>query len=355
MRLSEITKKLEKAFPKNMAESWDNVGLLIGEKNKDVKKIQISLDATDRVIEEAVKNKADLIITHHPLIFSPLKAINDSTLLGKKIMKLIKNDIALYSMHTNLDSAENGLNRYIAEIIGAKESKIIAENHLDIYKLSVYVPKENYQEIIKKVRETGISIEEYDDVSYSTECLERYRRSGEDNVYTVNNIKVEVIGEKGKMFQLLNEIKKIHPYREMAYEIFSVENRYVAGGIGRVFSLENPIPFREYVDLIKEKLSIENLRIVAESEEKTVKKVAVVNGSGMSFFKKIKKLGVDVFITGDIKYHEALDAAEEGLDLIDLGHYESEHFFNRLVIRELGEVDDIETYIMNEKPIFKYR
>ncbi|WP_320045785.1 Nif3-like dinuclear metal center hexameric protein [uncultured Ilyobacter sp.] len=355
MRLSEITKRLEKAFPKNMAESWDNVGLLIGEKNKDVKKIQISLDATDRVIEEAVKNKADLIITHHPLIFSSLKAINDSTLLGKKIMKLIKNDIALYSMHTNLDSAENGLNRYIAEIIGAKESKIIADHYLDIYKLAVYVPKENHQEIIKKVRETGISLEGYDDVSYSTECLERYRLSGEDNVYTVDNIKVEVIGEKGKMFQLLNEIRKIHPYSEVAYEIFSVENRYTGGGIGRVFSLENPLSFKEYVDLIKEKLSIENLRIVAENEEKPVKKVAVINGSGMSFFKKIKKLDVDVFVTGDIKYHEALDAAEEGLDLIDFGHYESERFFNRLVVRELSGLSDVETYIMNEKPIFKYR
>jgi len=355
VRLSEITKKLEKAFPKDIAESWDNVGLLVGEKNKDIKKIQISLDATEKVIEEAVKNNADLIITHHPLIFSPLKAINDSTLLGKKIMKLIKNDIALYSMHTNLDSAENGLNKYVAEIIGARESKIIAENYRDVYKLAVYVPKENHKEVLKKVQETGVSLEGYDDVSYSTECIERYRISGEDNAHTVDNIKVEVIGEKGKMFQLLNEIRKIHPYDQVPYEIFSVENRYLKGGIGRVFSLEKPVLFKEYVNLVKEKLSIENLRIVAENEEKSVKKVAVVNGSGMSFFKKIKKLGVDVFVTGDIKYHEALDAAEEGLDLIDLGHYESEHFFNRLVVRELIELTDVETYIMNEKPIFKYR
>ncbi len=355
MRLSEIIKKLEKAFPKDMAESWDNVGLLVGERNRDIKKIQISLDATERVIEEAVKNKVDLILTHHPLIFSPLKTVTDSSLLGKKIIKLIKNDIALYSMHTNLDSAENGLNRYIAELLGGKESKIIAEHHRDIYKLAVYVPKENYQDVVKKIQETEFSLEGYEGVSYSTECVESYKVSGEDNIYMVDNIKVEVIGEKVKIFRLLNEIRRIHPYDEVAYEIFSIENKYTDGGIGRFFSLENPVLFKEYVNFIKEKLSIENLRIVAENEDKIVKKVAVVNGSGMSFFKKIKKLGADVFITGDIKYHEALDATEEGLDLIDLGHYESEHFFNHLVTRELAEFTDVEIDVLNEKPVFKYR
>lgn len=355
MRLSEIIKKLEKAFPKDMAESWDNVGLLVGERNRDVKKIQISLDATEGVIEEAIKNKVDLIITHHPLIFSPLKMVNDSTLLGKKIIKLIKNDIALYSMHTNLDSAENGLNRYIAELLGGKESKIIAEHYFDICKLGVYVPKENHQDIIKKVKETGVSLEGYEGVSYSTGCIEKYKFSGEENVYTVDNIKVEVIGERAKIFQLLNEIRKIHPYKEVAYEIFTIENKYKDGGIGRFFSLENPLPFKEYVSFIKEKLLIENVRIVAENEDKIVRKVAVVNGSGMSFFKKIKKLGADVFITGDIKYHEALDAVEEGLDLIDFGHYESEHFFNHLVTRELLEFSDVKIDVLNEKPVFKYR
>ncbi|WP_319369897.1 Nif3-like dinuclear metal center hexameric protein [uncultured Ilyobacter sp.] len=355
MRLSEITKKLEKTFPRDMAESWDNVGLLVGERNKDIKKIQISLDATEGVIEEAVKNKVDLIITHHPLIFSPLKAVNDSTMLGKKIIKLIKNDIALYSMHTNIDSAENGLNRYIAELIGAKESKIISQHYRDIYKLAIYVPKESYLEVIRKIQDMGVSLEGYDGVSYSTECLERYKLSGEEDVYTINNMKIEVIGEKSKMFQVLNEIRKIHSYDEVAYEIFSIENKYIDGGIGRFFSLENPLSFKDYVEFIKEKLSIEALRIVAANEEKQIKKVAVINGSGMSFLKKIKKLDVDVFITGDIKYHEALDAAEEGLDLIDLGHYESEHFFNHLVKDELFEFKDVEIKVINEKPIFKYR
>ncbi len=355
MKLLQITKELEKKFPKYGAESWDNVGLLVGEKNKEIKKIQISLDATENVIEKAVENGVDLIITHHPLIFSPLKTINDSNLTGKKIIKLIKNDVALYSMHTNLDSAENGLNSYVSKLLGGKESRIIDEHCTVIYKLSVYVPAANYFEVIKKIEGAGVSLNGYEGVSYSTECVERYKKSGEESMYIVNNKKIEIIGERIRLLEILNEIKKIHPYEEVAYEIAALENKYSNGGIGRVFSLETPIVLEDYIKFIKKKLSLENVRIVTDNEKKIINKVAVVNGSGMNFFKKAKKMGADLFITGDIKYHEALDAFEEGIDLVDFGHYESEHFFNQLVIQELDKFDSIKVEVFNEKPIFKYR
>jgi dinuclear metal center YbgI/SA1388 family protein len=355
VKLSKIIKELERLFPKEGAESWDNVGLLIGEKNLDVKKIQISLDATEGAIDNAVENGVDLIITHHPLIFSPLKVINDSTLLGRKILKLIKNNIALYSLHTNLDSAENGLNKFVAELLGGKESRIIDGNFLDVYKLSVYVPEDKYLDIIKKIKDIGISINGYQGVSYSTDCVERYQNCDSEDVYTINNKKIEAIGDKSEIFQLLNRIKKEHPYKEMAYEVISIENKYQNGGIGRVFLLENPVALDEYTDFVKNKLSIENIRLVTDNEKKMIKKVAVVNGSGMSFFKKVKKIGADLFITGDIKYHEALDAMEEGLSLMDFGHYESEHFFHHLITRELDKLTDIDIKVFNEKSVFKYR
>lgn len=355
MKLSKIIKELERTFPKDAAESWDNVGLLVGEKNQDVKNIQISLDATESVIDRAVENGVDLIITHHPLIFSPVKMINDSTLLGKKIIKLIKNGVALYSMHTNLDSAENGLNKFVSELIGGGESKVIEERFINIYKLSIYVPEEKYMDIIKKIKDMGIDVNGYQGVSYSTDCIERYQECSSEDVYISNNKKIEVIGEKGKIFQLLNEIKKIHPYKEMAYEVMPIENKYPKDGLGRIFSLETPVPLNEYADFVKNKLSIENIRMVTDDEEKLIKKVAVVNGSGMSFFRKVKKIGADLFITGDIKYHEALDAMEEGMSLIDFGHYESEHFFHHLITRELDKFEEIDIEVFNENAVFKYR
>lgn len=256
-----ITKKiinfLEEKYPKDNAEEWDNVGLLVGDNNKDIKKIQISIDATEKAIDYAVKNEIDMIITHHPLIFKPLKSIVMSELPGRKVIKLIKSGINLYSIHTNLDSSKSGLNDYILELLEIKEYKIIDINEND----------------------------------------------------------------------------------EMA-------------GIGRIYSLDNKITISEYADFIKEKMKIKNVRIISSDIETNIKKIALINGSGMSYWRKVKSLGAELFITGDINYHDALDAKEAGLNLIDIGHFESENYFSELLKEKLREMG-LEISIFNDGPIFE--
>ena len=251
-----INKELEKEFPKNLAEEWDNVGLLVGDNKREIKKIQISLDATEVAIDNAIKNSVDMIVTHHPMIFKGVKSIDNSTILGRKIIKLIENRINLYTLHTNLDSAFNGLNDYILKQLGIKESKIIDEN--------------------------------------------------------INGLNC---------------------------------------GIGRIYRLEKEISILEYINFLKEKLEIENVRVVGDVR-KNIKKIALVNGSGMSYWRKVKKLDVDLFITGDIGYHEALDAKENNLSLIDIGHFESEKCFVKL-LKTYFEKMDIDVIIYNDGPVFK--
>lgn len=257
MITKDIINFLEEKYPRSNAEEWDNVGLLVGNNKKDVKKIQLSIDATEKAVDYAAQNNVDMIVTHHPLIFKPLKSIVMSELSGRKIIKLIENGLNLYSIHTNLDSSKDGLNDYILELLEVKKYKIIDINAND---------------------ETA--------------------------------------------------------------------------GIGRMYTLEEKITILEYADFIKTKMEIKNVRVTSNDLKSEVKKIALINGSGMSYWRKVKSLGADLFITGDISYHDALDAKESGLHLIDIGHFESENCFSELLKKNLEEIG-LEVLIFNDGPVFE--
>ena len=257
MKTREIIKIIEKKFPRENAEDWDNIGLLIGDYDKEVQKIQFSIDATLEVIDNAIKEKVDMIITHHPIIFKAIKEINEQTVLGKKIRALIKNDINVYSIHTNLDSTIDGLNDYVLKKLEIEESKIL-------------------------------------DLDKEKNC-----------------------------------------------------------GLGRVFKLKTPISLSKYSDFIKEKLDISNLRVITNDLDTDIKKVVLINGSAMSYWRKAKKENIDLFITGDVSYHDALDAKEAGLSVIDFGHYESENFFSDILVKEL-KATGLNFIVFNSEPVFKF-
>lgn len=257
MITKDIINFLEEKYPRSNTEEWDNVGLLVGNNKKDVKKIQLSIDATEKAVDYAAQNNVDMIVTHHPLIFKPLKSIVMSELSGRKIIKLIENGLNLYSIHTNLDSSKDGLNDYILELLEVKKYKIIDINAND---------------------ETA--------------------------------------------------------------------------GIGRMYTLEEKITILEYADFIKTKMKIKNVRVISNDLKSKVKKIALINGSGMSYWRKVKSLGADLFITGDIGYHDALDAKESGLHLIDIGHFESENCFSELLKKNLEEIG-LEVLIFNDGPVFE--
>lgn len=257
LKVKDIIGNLEKKYPKANAESWDNVGLIVGKLNQEVRKVQLSLDTTDKVIENAIKNSADLIITHHPMIFKPVKTITTMDNLGRKIIKLIENSKSLYAMHTNLDSSKDGLNDYILNLLEVENSKVIDVNEFD------------------------------------------------------------------------NEV-----------------------GIGRLYTLSKEMNIDEYATFVKNSLKIKNIRIISENREKIIKKVALINGSGMSYWRKVKSLGADLFITGDIGYHDALDAKEAGINVFDIGHFESENCFVELLRKDI-EGMGIEVITFNDGPVFE--
>ncbi len=348
--VQDIVKRIEKKYPKNHAESWDNVGLLVGRKDSEVKKIQISLDATEEVIKKAVENSVDMIITHHPMIFSPVKSITDGNLLGNKVLTLIENKIALYTAHTNLDSTLGGLNDLVCEKLGWNDSRVIEEEYYNIFKLGVYIPQDIYDKTIKIIDKAKLELNGYEGVSYLSDSTERYKKEGE--IQESKQYKLEIIGEKGKLMEVLNSIRKVHPYDEAAYEIHPIDNNYLKNGIGRYTTLKEKTSVIDLAKDIKSKLGISDIRLISRDETREIKKIALVNGSGMSFYKKIKRMNIDLFITGDIKYHEALDAIEDGIDLLDIGHYESEHFFHELIEREIG--NDVEVLVVNDEAVFKH-
>ena len=349
MKIKSLIKKLEKNFPKNIAESWDNVGLLVGDESREITKVQVSLDATEEVIDHAIEVGANLIITHHPIIFSGIKNVTSKNLMGRKLLKLIENKIAVYSMHTNLDSAKSGLNQYICEKLGVKTSKILDEKNMDMYLLSVYIKIEFEERLKSKVEEFGLEYNGYKNVYYTSDSMESFEKVGEEEKFKNQNKKISILGEKGKLSNLLNEIKKIHPYDEVPYEMIKTENKISLGGLGRIYSLPKKIELGSYLEEVKDRLSLNNVRVVGELDKK-IKKIAVVNGGGASFLGKLEKIGVDLFITGDIKYHEALDAREMGISIFDIGHYESEYFFTDIIERYC---DDLEVEIYNDQPVFK--
>lgn len=258
MLLKDLIGLLEKKYNINLMEKWDNSGLIIGREERNISKILICLDITNDIIEQALENKADLIISHHPLIFNEIKKINSGSLLGKKILKLIENNIAVYSIHTNADSAVGGLNDFILE-------------------------------------------------------------------------KMDLHGKTEILFK--NEF----------------ENSMI-GGLGRVIELEEETEITCIIKKIKENLGLENIRVVGTKAK--IKKLAVVTGSGGSLIPHLDK-SIDLYITGDLKHHESLDAYEEGMVLIDLGHYESEVIFSELIKKDLKKEFDGDIIKAKEKHVFE--
>ena len=254
-----IINKLEESFPINLEEKWDNSGLLIGDRNSEISAIQISLDITDSVIDKAIENGCELIITHHPIIFESIKKINDSTILGKKILKLIKNGINVYSAHTNLDSAKDGLNNYIAQKLLAKDAKIMDENFYSVYKMNIFVSKSILAEVLSILNGSReLEFLEYKRVTYTSKVTERVLVNNE--IKELDSYNIQIMGEKNKLYSILNKIREKHSISEIAFEILPLENKHKTGtGLGRFFKLENPMSLEEYISFVKDKLNLSEL------------------------------------------------------------------------------------------------
>ncbi|MCX7904104.1 MAG: Nif3-like dinuclear metal center hexameric protein [Caloramator sp.] len=324
---------LEKIFPPSLAEEYDNVGLLIGDKEKNVKKILFSLDVTKETLDEAVKLGCDMIISHHPLIFTPLKKIRTDDYIGNVIIKAVKNDINIYAAHTNFDNAEEGLNDFLAKLLELDNIETLsAHKETRLYKLVVFVPK-THADVVRNVilTEGAGHIGNYSYCSFNVEGEGTFMPLegsnpfiGEKNkIEFVEEIRIETIVKEKDLKRVIASMIKAHPYEEVAYDVYPLQNS-IKHGTGRVGNLKGELGFKEFIDIIKKKFNVDNVRIVGDLDKK-VKRVGIVGGSGSSFIKDAVNKGCDVLITGDMKHHDAILAYELGLNIIDVGHYVSEY------------------------------
>lgn len=330
----EIIEQMETFAPQYLAEQWDNVGLTIGDKNKQVKKILVALDVIPPVIEEAIHIGADLIVTHHPMIlFQKIKNIQADTSLGKKIYDLIKNDISAYCAHTNLDIAFGGTNDVLAKLAGLENIEILEQTDAEqLKKIVVYVPKQHQEILRKAICDAGAGfIGNYSNCTFSSEGTGTFLPLEDTKPYLgkqgilerVQEVRLETIVPNSLLHTVLEAIKKVHPYEEPAYDIYTVEQKGKRYGIGRIGTLKEGMTFEQYSIFLKKQLSLDSIRIVGE-KNKNIKTVALCTGSGVEFMEQAKKMGADAYLTGDIKFHEAQRAVEMGLCVADVTHYASE-------------------------------
>ncbi|MBC3798170.1 Nif3-like dinuclear metal center hexameric protein [Acetobacterium tundrae] len=335
VKLSDVIRSIETVAPKNLAEDWDNVGLQVGASKQVIERILITLDVTVDVVAEAVDKKADLIIAHHPFIFNGLKTLSADYQKGQIITQLIKNDIALYVAHTNLDKAENGLNDYLAHLLGLKSIQTLDPSDPKSYfKLVVYAPAEATDKIIDVFGKNGAgSIGVYDYCTYRSSGIGTFRPLqganpfiGEvDAITSVDEDRIEAIVPEELLKQLILQLKKNHPYEEMAYDIIPLENgKFInQNGLGKIGRLENPLKSQDFIDHVKKILNLPSLRGAGVIPE-TIRRVALCSGAGADMIGLAKAKKADVLITGDLKHHDGQRALENNFWVLDAGHYGTE-------------------------------
>ena len=350
MQLKTLIKMVEKKYPLELAYEWDNVGLIVGDIDAEVENVLVTLEANESIIDEAIKNDIDLIITHHPFIFGKINRVSTNDFKGKLIHKAIKSDIAIYSMHTNFDIAFDGLNDYFMEIMGYENSKVLDVTKKEtLYKVAVYVPNDYCEKVREAICNSGAGyIGNYKDCTFNIEGEGTFKPLANTNAFIgkenklekVLETKIETIVPQKLLNKVISEIIKAHPYEEVAYDIYELENKGMKYGLGRIATLKESTTLQEMSNDIKEKLDMSKIRVVGNLDT-IINKVAVVTGSGGDMAKKAKQQGAQVIITGDVRYHDAQDALDMNMTIIDCGHFESEDIFKDAIKRFLDEIEEI--------------
>jgi len=338
MKIKEITDFLEGYAPLHYQESYDNSGLIVGDANAEVKGVLITLDCTEDVIDEAIAGNYNLVIAHHPIIFTGLKKLNGSNYIQRTVIKAIKTDIAIYAIHTNLDNVHNGVSAKIAEKLGLENCRVLAPKSDLLRQLVVYCPAKNAKELKTALFDTGAgAIGNYDQCSFTSvgmgtfsaneNCKPFVGEIGEQ--HNENEDRIEVIYPKYKEKAILNAMKMAHPYEQIAHQTYVLENKHQLVGSGIVGELKKAVKTEAFLQHIKTNMKTDCVRY-SNLVKKEVKRVAVCGGSGSFLLNNAKEVGADIFITADFKYHEFFDA-ENDIVIADIGHYESEQFTKDLI------------------------
>lgn len=335
-KCSEIIDIVKKLAPEYLIVDGDNTGFLIGDEQAKVDNVMVTLDINEEVLKEAVENKVDLIITHHPVIYNKLGNITDGDFIGRKIKKLIENNISVYSAHSSLDIAENGINDYLAEIFELQQVSVLEKTYeKKLYKLSVNVPV-GYED---KVRDAvtsagGGEVGNYKNCTYSIKGEGVFMPLSGASPFIgavnktehVKEIKIETVAAEDRVGDVIKSILKAHPYEMPSYDVYPLAISAKVYGFGRVGILKSPVSLHELCNIIKDKLNLDSINVVGNMD-KIINKLGILSGSGGDLIPAAYIAHCDAFLTGDIKYHDACDARDMGMAVIDGGHFGTENIY----------------------------
>jgi dinuclear metal center YbgI/SA1388 family protein len=336
--INNITSYLESIAPLAYQESYDNSGLITGNPDTVVEGILICLDSIEEIIDEAIRENCNLVIAHHPIVFSGLKKFNGKNYVERTLIKAIKNDIAIYAIHTNLDNVSTGVNKMIADKLGLINQKVLSPKSGLLRKLVTFCPVAHAEKVRAAIFSADAgNIGNYSECSFNMSGEGTFR--GNENTspfvgdvgirHTENEVRIETIFNSHNQLQIINALLKSHPYEEVAYDIYSLENLNSNAGSGIIGEISDNQSEMTFLKLVKRQLKTEIIRHTAFLG-KDVKRVAVCGGSGSFLLNQAIKSGADVLITADFKYHQFFDADKKIL-VADIGHYESEQFTIELI------------------------
>ena len=337
LKIKEIIQFIETVAPPDLQESYDNAGLIVGNFEAEVSSAIVTIDVTEAVIDEAIEKKAELIIAHHPIIFSGLKKLTGKNYVERTVLKAIKNDVAIYSAHTNLDSVTDGVNSKICEKLGLKNCRVLEPVAGQLKKLVTFIPAESVEKVRTAVYEAGAGhIGNYDYCGYNLEGTGSFRGGENTNPYMgekgqvhyEKEIRFETIFPGWLQPKIIKALFEAHPYEEVAYDIYPLENTYEKAGMGMVGELEKPLSEPDFLSLLKKTFGTGCIKHTA-LKDKNVTKVAVCGGAGSFLLNRAIAANADFFVTGDFKYHQFFDA-ENKIVIADVGHFESEQFTKEL-------------------------
>ena len=331
-RIQDLIGLVHKLYSPELAADWDNVGLQVGDPGATLERVMVALDPSLSAIQAARDAGAQALVTHHPLLFRPVKRLTPEDAVGQALWTAVRDGVAIISAHTNLDCAAEGLNSWLATRLGVHQSLPLQSVAGDYLKLAVFVPLEHEENVSEALFAAGAGqIGNYGEVSFRIRGEGTFRPGPGATPFIgevgqrkqLEEIRLETIVPKRKLTRVLEKMQKAHPYEEIAYDLVPLQNQVPGAGLGRIGRLQQKVTLDEFAATVKDSLGCDHLRLIG-SASRTIHKVALCGGSGAGLLQTAHRQGADVLVTGDVKYHDARHAEELGIALIDAGHFATE-------------------------------
>lgn len=344
-RLKQLVEAINRLAPFELAESWDRVGLQIGRSVATVQRILVAVDLNHPVLQEGQNHQVDGFIVHHPFLFKPLTGVNPSELQGQLLSSLIKHDQFVLVAHTNMDKAEHGINQYLAESLGLTRIQPLEPALVPTYKVVVFTPPTHAEQLREAMAMAGAGeIGEYRECSFSCNGTGTFKPGSRARPYLGQPGRLEAVPEmrlelnviQSGLNKVLQAVYRYHPYEEPVVDVYPLSNPS-RHGMGRIGHLAEPLPLAEFQQRIKVKLGLEAVKVSGEPA-KPIAVVAVCSGSGGSLIRQAAQQNADLYLTGELNYHDHWEARERGLAVIEAGHAATENCFITLVSRYLEEI-----------------